>query len=172
MQVASRIIKHCAQFDYPKDKLQIQVLDDSTDKTLEISRKAVKKYKGEGINIELIHRTNRKGYKAGALERALPRATGEFIAIFDADFIPSRSFLKQTLPHFVSPEVGVVQTRWTHVNENYSLLTRLQAFQLNVHFMIEQSGRFRGGYFLQFNGTAGLWRKQTILDSGNWKADT
>jgi len=172
MQVASRIIKHCAQFDYPKDKLQIQVLDDSTDKTLEISRKAVKKYKGEGINIELIHRTNRKGYKAGALEGALPRATGEFIAIFDADFIPSPSFLKQTLPHFVSPEVGVVQTRWTHVNENYSLLTRLQAFQLNVHFMIEQSGRFRGGYFLQFNGTAGLWRKQTILDSGNWKADT
>lgn len=172
MQVAKRIIKHCAQLDYPRDKLQIQVLDDSTDETLDISRRAVEKYKKEGLNIELIHRTDRSGYKAGALQEALPQAKGEFIAIFDADFIPSPSFLKQTLPHFSSPEVGVVQTRWLHINEDYSLLTRLQAFQLNVHFMIEQSGRFRGGYFLQFNGTAGLWRKQTIIDSGNWQADT
>ena len=172
MQVAARIIKHTCSLNYPTSELQIQVLDDSTDETLEISRKTVERYKNKGFDIKLIHRNDREGYKAGALKAALPHAKGEFIAIFDADFIPDPSFLQQALPHFSEQEVGVVQTRWMHINEDYSLLTRLQAFQLNVHFKVEQSGRFRSGYYLQFNGTAGLWRKKTIWDAGNWQADT
>lgn len=172
MDLAERIIDFSCQLDYPKERLQIQVLDDSTDKTLDVSNKAVGKYRQQGFDIELIHREDRTGYKAGALREGLESARGEYIAIFDADFIPGSTFLIRTLPHFSDDRVGVVQTRWMHINENYSLLTRLQAFQLNVHFMIEQSGRFRGGYFLQFNGTAGLWRKKTIIDSGNWQDDT
>ncbi|NBC24853.1 MAG: glycosyltransferase [Bacteroidetes bacterium] len=172
MDLAERIIEFSCKLDYPKERLQIQVLDDSTDTTLAVSEKAVEKYRQQGFDIELIHRAHRTGYKAGALREGMKSAKGEYIAIFDADFIPSSAFLIRTLPHFSDDRVGVVQTRWMHINENYSLLTRLQAFQLNVHFMIEQSGRFRGGYFLQFNGTAGLWRKNTIIESGNWQDDT
>src|SRR6056297_473487 len=172
MHVARRIIKHCCQLDYPLDKLHIQVLDDSTDKTLDISIETITHYQKQGYDIELVHRKDRKGYKAGALREALSSAKGEFIAIFDADFIPPKGFLQTSLPHFTQEKVGVVQGRWMHINEDYSLITRLQAFQLNVHFMIEQSGRFRGEYYLQFNGTAGIWRKETIINAGNWQADT
>jgi cellulose synthase/poly-beta-1,6-N-acetylglucosamine synthase-like glycosyltransferase len=172
MHVARRIIEHCCQLEYPKRLLQIQVLDDSTDETLSISSEIVSYYQNQGIDIELVHRKNRQGYKAGALKEALPLVKGEYVAIFDADFIPPPDFLYKTLGHFSSQKVGVVQTRWTHLNEDYSLLTKLQAFQLNVHFLIEQSGRFRGKYFLQFNGTAGVWRKATIIDAGNWQSDT
>ncbi len=170
--VVQRLIESVCAIEYPRDQLQIQVLDDSTDDTLEITRRAVKSFQEKGFNIEILHRKNRQGYKAGALKEALPKANGEFIAIFDADFIPDPQFLYSTLPHFSTSQVGVVQTRWGHINEKYSLLTRLQAFQLNVHFRVEQTGRELGGYFLQFNGTAGVWRKATILDSGNWQSDT
>lgn len=172
MHVARRIIEHCCQLDYPKRLLHIQVLDDSTDETLRITSETVNYYQNQGIDIELVHRKNRQGYKAGALQDALFTVKGDYIAIFDADFIPPRDFLYKTLGHFSSQKVGVVQTRWTHLNEDYSLLTKLQAFQLNVHFLIEQTGRFRGAYYLQFNGTAGIWRKETILDAGNWQSDT
>jgi cellulose synthase/poly-beta-1,6-N-acetylglucosamine synthase-like glycosyltransferase len=170
--VVQRLIESVCAIDYPRKKLQIQVLDDSTDETLEITRQTVNTFQEKGFDIEILHRKNRSGYKAGALKAALPKAKGEFIAIFDADFIPDAQFLYKTLPHFSSSQIGVVQTRWGHINEGYSLLTRLQAFQLNVHFCVEQTGRDIGGYFLQFNGTAGVWRKSTILDAGNWQSDT
>lgn len=170
--VAGRLIDNMVKMDYPRHKLQIQVLDDSTDETLDITKQKVKQYKDEGFDIELHHRTNRTGFKAGALKQAQDTARGEFIAIFDADFMPEHDFLRRTLPYFNKPDTGVVQTRWTHLNQSYSLLTELQAFQLNVHFITEQTGRYKGGYFLQFNGTAGVWRKSCIDDSGGWQPDT
>ena len=170
--VAERLIDNIVAMDYPQDKLQIQILDDSTDDTQEVCRKKVEEYRQKGIHIEYVHRTDRAGYKAGALRDGLATATGEFIAIFDADFLPHRDFLLQTLPYFEDEKVGVVQTRWDHINGDYSIITRLQAFQLNVHFTIEQSGRQSGNYFLQFNGTAGVWRRKTIEDAGGWEADT
>ncbi|MFK7808956.1 MAG: cellulose synthase family protein, partial [Saprospiraceae bacterium] len=172
LYVTERLIDRIVQLDYPKDRLQIQVLDDSTDETVEISRKKVDEYKAKGFDIELMHRVDRSGYKAGALKAAMPKVKGEFIAIFDADFLPRLDFLKKTIPHFNDPKVGVVQTRWEHINEDYSLITRLQAMQLNVHFRVEQSGRSTGNCLLQFNGTAGVWRKATIEDAGGWEADT
>lgn len=170
--VAERLLANIVRLDYPPGKLQIQVLDDSTDDTRELCSSIVRKYKREGINIEYIHRSNREGFKAGALQEGLAKATGEFIAIFDADFLPHRDFLLRTIAYLKEEKVGVVQTRWGHLNGDYSFITRLQAFQLNVHFTIEQSGRQSGNYFLQFNGTAGIWRRQAILDAGGWKADT
>ncbi len=170
--VIERLIDNIVLLDYPKDQLQIQLLDDSTDDTQEVCKRKVAEYKSKGIHIEYVHRTHREGYKAGALRDGLATATGEFIAIFDADFLPHRDFLIRTIPYMSDEKVGVVQTRWEHINGDYSLITRLQAFQLNVHFSIEQSGRQAGNYFLQFNGTAGLWRLQTILDAGGWEADT
>ncbi len=172
MYVMDRLLDNIKQMDYPKDRFEIQVLDDSTDDTVNISRKKVEELKGEGFNIELIHRVDRSGYKAGALKAAMPQVRGEFIAIFDADFLPNPDFLKRTLPYFDNKKVGVVQTRWEHINEDYSLLTRLQAMQLNVHFTVEQNGRYAGNCLLQFNGTAGVWRKTTIEDAGGWEADT
>lgn len=172
MYVVERLIDNIVQFDYPKDKYEIHVLDDSTDETVEITRKKVEEYKSKGFNIEQICRTDRTGYKAGALKEATKKAKGDFIAIFDADFLPRPDFLRSTMPQFKNPKVGVVQTRWEHINQDYSLLTRLQAMQLNVHFTVEQQGRQAGNYFLQFNGTAGIWRKETIDDAGGWEADT
>ena len=170
--VIERLIDNIMQLDYPKDRLEVHVLDDSTDDSILIAERKVAEYKALGFNIELITREDRKGYKAGALKAAMPRATGEFIAIFDADFLPEVDFLKRTIPYFNDPKVGVVQTRWGHINQGYSILTELQAFQLNVHFTVEQKGRERGDYLLQFNGTAGVWRATAIADGGGWEADT
>ena len=172
MYVIERLLDNITKFDYPKDKFEIRVLDDSTDETVEITAKKVAEYKAKGFDIVQVTRTNRTGYKAGALKADMKHAKGEFFAIFDADFLPEPDFLKRTIPHFKNPEIGVVQTRWGHINEDYSLITKLQAFQLNVHFTVEQVGRENGNYFLQFNGTGGVWRKQTIEDAGGWEADT
>lgn len=170
--VADRIIDTVAAFDYPKDKLQIQVLDDSTDETKDIIAKKVKEWEAKGLNISHIHRVNRTGYKAGALDSAMDQVEGEFIAIFDADFVPDPDFLKKTIPHFKHDRIGVVQTRWGHLNKDYSSLTKLQAFGLDAHFIIEQCGRNSNEHFINFNGTAGVWRKSCIEDAGGWEHDT
>lgn len=172
MYVVDRLVDKIAKMDYPKDRFEIHILDDSTDETVNISKKKVKEYKAKGFNIEFFHRVDRKGYKAGALKEGMKHAKGEFIAIFDADFLPRKDFLLTTIPYFNDSKVGVVQTRWEHINRDYSMLTRLQAMQLNVHFTIEQLGRKAGNCFLQFNGTAGVWRRKTIEDAGGWEADT
>jgi len=172
LYVADRIIETIANFDYPADKLQIQVLDDSTDETIDVIAKKVAEVQARGVNIQHIHRTDRTGYKAGALDDAMDRVEGEFIAIFDADFIPDADFLQKTMPYFRDENVGVVQTRWGHINKDYSLLTELQAFGLNGHFAIEQGGRTASGHFINFNGTGGVWRKTCIEDAGGWEHDT
>lgn len=171
MYVAERIIETVAEFDYPRDKFQIQVLDDSTDETKDIIAAKVAEVAARGINIQHIHRIDRTGYKAGALDAAMDRVEGEFIAIFDADFVPDKNFLKRTMPYF-KDGIGVVQTRWGHLNKSYSLLTELQAFGLNGHFAIEQGGRNASEHFINFNGTAGVWRKACIEDAGGWEHDT
>ena len=171
MYVAERIIDTIAAFDYPRDRFQIQVLDDSTDETKDIIAKKVAEVAARGINIQHIHRTDRTGYKAGALDKAMDQVEGEFIAIFDADFVPDKDFLKRTMPYF-KEGIGVIQTRWGHLNKSYSLLTELQAFGLNGHFAIEQGGRTANGHFINFNGTAGIWRKTCIEDAGGWEHDT
>lgn len=172
LYVADRIIETIAAFEYPADKLQIQVLDDSTDETKDVIAKKVAEVAARGVNIIHIHRTDRTGYKAGALDDAMDRVEGDFIAIFDADFIPDSDFLIKTMPHFDHDKVGVVQTRWGHINKKYSLLTELQAFGLNGHFAIEQGGRNASGHFINFNGTGGVWRKECIEDAGGWEHDT
>ncbi len=172
LYVVERLIDNIVKLTYPKEKLEIQILDDSKDDTSKLCLQKVNEYKEQGFDIHYIHRTKREGFKAGALSEGLLIAKGEFIAIFDADFLPTTDFLLQTIPFFQDPKVGVVQTRWEHINGDYSLITRLQAFQLNVHFTIEQTGRQSGNYLLQFNGTAGVWRKETIIDAGGWAADT
>lgn len=172
MYVVERLIDCIAAFDYPRDRFEIHILDDSTDETVAIVRRKVEEYKAKGLQIEQIRREKRQGYKAGALRDGLQYAQGEFIAIFDADFLPHPDFLKKTIPYFEDNSVGVVQTRWEHINEDYSLITRLQALQLNVHFTVEQAGRMAGNFMLQFNGTAGVWRRKTIDDAGGWEADT
>lgn len=170
--VVERLIDNICALDYPKDRFEVQVLDDSTDETVALVRAKVEYYRSKGFQIQQITRTNRKGYKAGALKEATVKAEGDFIAIFDADFLPRPNFLRRTLPYFKHPDVGVVQTRWEHINKNYSLLTTLQALQLNVHFTVEQLGRLAGNHMLQFNGTAGIWRRQTIDEAGGWSDDT
>ena len=172
LYVVERLVDNIAKFDYPKDKYEIHILDDSTDETMQIALAKVEEYKAKGFNIEHITRSNRVGYKAGALKEGTKFAKGKFLAIFDADFLPNPDFLRQTIPHFSDEKVGVVQTRWEHINEDYSLITRLQAFQLNVHFTVEQMGRYNADYLLQFNGTAGIWRRECITDAGGWEADT
>ena len=172
MYVAERIIETVAEMDYPRDKFQIQVLDDSTDETKDIIANKCAEIAALGINIQHVHRTDRTGYKAGALDDAMDKVEGEFIAIFDADFVPSKDFLLLTIPYFQSDNVGVVQTRWGHLNKDYSLLTELQAFGLNGHFAIEQGGRNVSGHYINFNGTAGVWRRSTIDDAGGWEHDT
>lgn len=172
MYVAERIIETTAKFNYPKDKLQIQVLDDSTDETKDIIARKVAEIAAQGVNIQHVHRVDRTGYKAGALDAAMDQVEGEFIAIFDADFVPDEDFLLRTIPHFNHENIGVVQTRWGHLNKSYSVLTELQAFGLNGHFAIEQQGRNASGHFINFNGTAGIWRKTCIEDAGGWEHDT
>ncbi|NNF22647.1 MAG: glycosyltransferase [Saprospiraceae bacterium] len=170
--VVERLIDCIAAFKYPKHRFEIHLLDDSTDDTKEITLKKVEEYKARGFNIEQFTREDRTGYKAGALRDGMKYAKGEFIAIFDADFLPNPEFLLETIPYFSNPKVGVVQTKWEHINQDYSLITKLQAFQLNVHFTVEQTGREAGNYLLQFNGTGGIWRRETIDDAGGWEADT
>lgn len=170
--VVERLIDSVCALDYPKDKLEVQVLDDSTDETVQRAETIVNAYRELGFNIKHIHRDNRKGYKAGALKAGLEVAEGEFIAIFDADFVPYPDFLKRTVPHFSNPEIGMVQTRWEHLNEDYSFLTKAQALALDGHFVLEQQVRNKAGFFMNFNGTAGVWRKECIYDAGNWQADT
>ncbi len=170
--VVERLIDAVSKIDYPKEKLEIQILDDSTDETSGIIYQKLEWLKNSGLNIVHLHRGNRTGFKAGALKEGLRNAKGEFIAIFDSDFIPENNFLKKTLSHFTDPHIGVVQTRWGHINKDYSLITRLQAFGLDAHFSIEQSARNAVGSFINFNGTCGVWRKKCILDSGGWSADT
>jgi cellulose synthase/poly-beta-1,6-N-acetylglucosamine synthase-like glycosyltransferase len=170
--VAERLIDNIVTLDYPHDRFEVQILDDSIDSTTELCENRAAYHRNHGIDIQVIHRTNRTGYKAGALAEGLAQAKGEFIAIFDADFLPNRQFLQKTIPYLQDERVAVVQTRWTHLNDDYSLFTKLQALQLNVHFTIEQMGRKAGHHLLQFNGTAGIWRKQAIDDAGGWKADT
>ncbi|HMG93955.1 MAG TPA: glycosyltransferase, partial [Chryseolinea sp.] len=170
--VVERLIDAVTGLDYPKDKLEIQILDDSTDETSQIILNKIASLRPLGLNIKFIHREDRSGFKAGALEYGLKLATGEFIAIFDADFLPAPDFLKNTIKHFSDPDIGVVQTRWTHLNSEYSLLTKLQAFALDAHFSIEQSARNSVGSFMNFNGTGGIWRKECIENSGGWAFDT
>ncbi len=172
LYVARRVIEATCRIDYPKDKLQIQVIDDSTDDTVEICRKAVADARAKGFNIEYVHRTDRTGYKAGALAAAMPRVTGEFIAIFDADFLPEPDILYRTIHYFTDPMIGMVQSRWGHLNRDYSLLTQSQAILLDGHFAIEHVARNRSGRFMSFNGTAGLWRKECIDSAGGWHHDT
>ena len=170
--VIERLIDRICGLNYPQHLLDIQVLDDSTDETSSLVRQKTSFYSALGFDISHIKRQDRQGYKAGALARGMKLAKGEYTAIFDADFLPKPNFLLKTMPYFANPEIGVVQTRWEHLNESHSIITRLQAFQLNVHFRVEQSGRYASEYLLQFNGTAGVWRKKAILEAGGWKADT
>ena len=173
MYVIGRLIDAACAMIYPKEKLEIQVLDDSTDQTVEAAESYVMRYRKQGFDIKHIRRGTRVGFKAGALKHGLETARGEYIAIFDADFVPRVDFLLKTLPHFgTNARIGMVQTRWEHINSEYSLLTRTQAIALDGHFVIEQSVRNQAGLFINFNGTGGVWRKETILDAGNWQADT
>ncbi len=170
--VIERLIDSVCKLDYPADKLEIQVLDDSNDGSEKIAAKKVNEYQSKGLNIKQIIRPERTGFKAGALKYGLKEAKGEFIAIFDADFLPPTNFLLKTIPHFNEKNIGVVQTRWGHINKEYSLFTKMQAFALNAHFSIEQTGRSFSKSFINFNGTAGVWRTSCIEDAGGWSAET
>ncbi|SHG75937.1 hypothetical protein SAMN05444483_1286 [Salegentibacter echinorum] len=172
LYVVERLLKNIAKIAYPREKLEIQVLDDSTDESIETIKKTIQELQKTGLDIQHITRENRTGFKAGALKEGLKIARGEFIAIFDSDFLPKKNWLLQTVPYFKNPEIGVVQTRWGHINRDYSLLTKIQAFALDFHFILEQTGRNFGRHFINFNGTAGIWRKACILDAGNWSGDT
>lgn len=170
--VIRRLIDAVTALEYPVDRLEIQVLDDSNDETKTIAAAAVAHHLARGINIQHIRRHERTGFKAGALAHGLRHARGELIAIFDADFLPEPDFLMETIPYFNDPKVGFVQTRWDHLNGRYSLLTHLQALSIDGHFGVEQFARFHGGYFMNFNGTAGIWRRSAIEDAGGWSART
>jgi cellulose synthase/poly-beta-1,6-N-acetylglucosamine synthase-like glycosyltransferase len=172
LYVMERLLDNIAAMDYPKEKLEIQVLDDSTDESFAETAKHISELRKTGLDIQHITRENREGFKAGALKEGLKTAKGEFIAIFDADFLPKSDWLQKTIPYFKDEAIGVVQTRWGHLNRDYSLLTRVQAFALDAHFTLEQVGRNSKGHFINFNGTAGVWRKECILDAGNWEGDT
>ena len=170
--VAARLLEATARMDYPADKLEIQVLDDSTDETQALVRAHVDRLRERGIDAVYLHRTNRVGYKAGALDEGLKVAKGDLVAIFDADFIPQPSFVRSIVGHFQDPKIGMVQTRWGHLNRDYSMLTRVQSMMLDGHFVVEHIARNRSGRFFNFNGTAGIWRKATIIDAGGWQHDT
>ncbi len=170
--VIERLIDSICKLDYPDDRLEIQVLDDSTDESVEIAAKKIREYQQQGINIKHIQRPTRTDFKAGALAYGLNQAKGEFIAIFDADFLPPTNFLLKTIPHFNTRKIGVVQTRWGHINKEYSLFTKMQAFALNAHFSVEQTGRSYSQSFINFNGTGGVWRKECIENAGGWNAET
>jgi cellulose synthase/poly-beta-1,6-N-acetylglucosamine synthase-like glycosyltransferase len=170
--VVERLLKSVSELDYPRELLQIQVLDDSTDETRQLTASCAERLCERGFDVELIHRTNRVGYKAGALEEALATARGDFVCILDADFVPQPDLLRSTVHFFTDPKVGMIQTRWGHLNRGYSLLTRVQAMFLDGHLLLEQVARSRSGRFFNFNGTAGLWRKSCIAESGGWQHDT
>jgi cellulose synthase/poly-beta-1,6-N-acetylglucosamine synthase-like glycosyltransferase len=173
LYVAPRLLDAVSRIDYPKEKMQIQVLDDSTDETVQVVALKVMELKAKGFDIEHIRRGTREGFKAGALKYGMKFAKGDFIAIFDADFVPKPDFLKKTLPYFyLDGNIGMVQTRWEHLNENYSLLTQAQALALNGHFIMEQYVKNESGFFITFNGTGGIWRRSCIEDAGNWQGDT
>jgi cellulose synthase/poly-beta-1,6-N-acetylglucosamine synthase-like glycosyltransferase len=170
--VVERLVDCVCRIEYPRDKVEIQVLDDSTDETVAVAQDAVERYAALGHNISYHHRINREGYKAGALDAGLKVASGEFVAIFDADFTPHSDWLMKVIHHFADPEIGMVQTRWTHLNRHYSFLTEVEAILLDGHFVLEHGGRSRAGVFFNFNGTAGMWRRQAIDDAGGWEHDT
>jgi len=170
--VAERLIDAVCEIEYPKNLMEIQVLDDSTDETVELLKRIVKEKHELGFDIKYIHRADRTGFKAGALKEGLSVAKGKYVAIFDADFVPKKDFFNTTLRYFKDDNVGMVQTRWEHLNEDYSILTKIQALALNGHFVIEQTVRNKAGFFINFNGTGGVWKKSCIEDSGNWHADT
>jgi hypothetical protein len=172
LYVVERIINAVCEIDYPKENMEIQVLDDSTDETVQITEKIVEEKKKQGFDIKHIRRINREGFKAGALKEGMKTSKGEFIAIFDADFIPQKEFLKKTLAFFTDEKVGMVQTRWEHINGDYSILTKAQALALDGHFVIEQTVRNKAGFFINFNGTGGVWRRSCIEDAGNWDGTT
>ena len=172
MYVAERLLEGVAGIDYPKDKLEIQVLDDSTDETTEIAKKKVAELQARGYDAVYIHRTDRTGYKAGALENGVKHARGDFLLVFDADFVPTPSIVQDLIHHFTDPKVGMVQARWGHLNRDYSMLTRVQSLMLDGHFVIEHIARNRSGRFFNFNGTAGIWRRAAIVDAGGWHHDT
>ncbi|RZU42640.1 cellulose synthase family protein [Edaphobacter modestus] len=175
--VIDRLIDACCRLNYPRDRFEIQLLDDSTDETITVAQQIVERYATgfAGMDpqpITYIHRTNRHGYKAGALDAGLKVARGEFVAIFDADFVPPGEWIMQVIHHFAEPEIGMVQTRWTHLNRDYSFLTQVEAIMLDGHFVLEHGGRSRAGVFFNFNGTAGMWRRETIGSAGGWQHDT
>jgi cellulose synthase/poly-beta-1,6-N-acetylglucosamine synthase-like glycosyltransferase len=170
--VVKRLISSVCRMDYPRHLLEIQVLDDSTDDTVSIAKTAVERMRARGFDMVYLNRNNRAGFKAGALKKGLKTAKGELIAIFDADFLPDSAFLRETVPYFIRPEVGMLQTRWGHLNFDYSMLTRAQSIGIDGHFSVEQASRAWGGLFMNFNGTAGIWRKKAIVDAGGWQADT
>jgi len=174
--VIERLTEAVARFDYPRELLEVQVLDDSTDETQDVARACVERHAAQGMPITYIHRTNRDGYKAGALENGLKTAKGGFVAIFDADFIPEPDFLRRTIPYFLNPDggenIGMVQARWTYLNSDYSLLTNVETILLDGHFVVEHGARSRRGAFFNFNGTAGVWRRKVIDDAGGWQHDT
>jgi cellulose synthase/poly-beta-1,6-N-acetylglucosamine synthase-like glycosyltransferase len=170
--VVDRLIQSCCNLEYPRKKLQIQVLDDSTDETTATAQEIVARYQSLGHQISYIHRTNRHGYKAGALDEGLHTATGEFVAIFDADFVPPTNWLMRVIHHLADPKIGMVQTRWTHLNRDYSFLTQVEGILLDGHFVLEHGARSRMGVFFNFNGTAGIWRRSTIEEAGGWQHDT
>jgi cellulose synthase/poly-beta-1,6-N-acetylglucosamine synthase-like glycosyltransferase len=172
LYVVERLIDNVCRIDYPKDKLEIQVLDDSTDETTQITAKKVAEMKAQGFDIVHVRRGSREGFKAGALKEGMKIAKGEYLAIFDADFVPQKDFLRKTIPFFGDERIGMVQTRWEHLNGDYSILTKAQALALDGHFVIEQNVRNKADFFIQFNGTGGIWRKSCIEDAGNWHADT
>ncbi|RKM87624.1 glycosyltransferase, partial [Aquimarina sp. BL5] len=172
LYVMERLLDNIALLEYPKDKLEIQVLDDSTDESVNTTATHIKQLQNTGLDIKHICREDRTGFKAGALKEGLKIAKGEFIAIFDADFLPGKKWLLQTIPYFKNDKIGVVQTRWGHINRDYSMLTKIQAFALDFHFTMEQVGRNYKDHFINFNGTAGVWRKKCIEDAGNWQGDT
>jgi cellulose synthase/poly-beta-1,6-N-acetylglucosamine synthase-like glycosyltransferase len=172
MYVVERLIDAVCLVEYPRELFEVQVLDDSTDETCGIAQACVDRWKQKGVDIVYVHRTNRQGFKAGALENGLKLAHGEFIAVFDADFVPGRDFLQRTVPFFADSGVGMVQVRWGHLNREFSLLTQAQSILLDGHFMIEHTARHRAGCFFNFNGTAGIWRRSTIQDAGGWQHDT
>jgi cellulose synthase/poly-beta-1,6-N-acetylglucosamine synthase-like glycosyltransferase len=171
--VIKRLIDAVCQLDYPSDSLSIQVLDDSTDETTRLASNKVKYYRRHGVNITMLHRIDRTGFKAGALERALKETSGEFIAILDADFLPPKDFLRRLVPYLINdPQLGMVQARWGHLNADFNQLTRGQAMLIDGHFVIEQTARYRSGLLFNFNGSGGIWRKSCIIDSGSWQDDT
>ena len=172
LYVVERLLDAMAAMDYPKDRFEVQLLDDSTDETVEVAKKKIEELRKQGLRIDHVRRPDRVGFKAGALGYGLEIAKGEFLAIFDADFLPRPSYLRAAMANFTDPNVGVVQARWEHINRGYSIFTEAQAFHLDAHFTIEQFSRGQGGYYLNFNGTAGIWRKACIIDAGGWEADT